>query len=49
MPADYYRQQAAEARRLADDATTTAVKERFRELAVRLERLAEGVDEVTSA
>ena len=38
VPADHYRRRAAEARRLAGDATTPAVKE----LAVRLERLAEG-------
>ena len=48
MPADHYRRQAAQARRLADDATTPAVKQHLRELAVRLERLAEGVDEVAS-
>jgi hypothetical protein len=43
MPADYYRRQAAQARRLVDEATTPAVKEHLRNLAVRLERLAEGV------
>jgi len=46
MPSDYYRRQAAQARRLADEATTAAVKERLRDLAARFERLAEGVDEV---
>ncbi len=48
MPADYYRRQAAQARRLADEATTPAVKERLRDLAAQFERLAEGVDEVAS-
>jgi hypothetical protein len=48
MPADYFRRQAAQARRLAGDATTPAVKERLRDLAPRFERLAEGVDEVAS-
>jgi len=46
MPADYYRRQAAQARRLAGDATTPAVKERLRDLAAHFERLAEGVEEV---
>jgi hypothetical protein len=36
---------AAEARRLAGDATTPAVKEHLRNLAARFERLAEGVDD----
>jgi hypothetical protein len=48
MPAGYYRRQAAQARRLADEATTPAVKEHLRNLAAQLERLAEGVDEVAS-
>ncbi len=48
MPSDYYRRQAAQARRLADEATTAAVKERLRDLAAQFERLAEGVDEVAS-
>jgi hypothetical protein len=48
VPADHYRRRAAEARRLAGDATTPAVKQHLRDLAARLERLAEGVDEVAS-
>ena len=50
VPADHYRRRAAEARRLAADATTPAVKERLCDLAVHFERLAEGVaqQEVTS-
>ena len=45
MPADHYRRRAAEARRLAGEATTPAVKERLRDLAAQFERLAEGVDD----
>jgi hypothetical protein len=48
MPMDHYRRRAAEARRLAGDATTPAVKEHLRDLAAQFERLAEGVDEVAS-
>jgi hypothetical protein len=48
VPADHYRRRAAEARRLAGDATTPAVKEHLRDLAAHLDRLAEGVDEVAS-
>jgi hypothetical protein len=48
IPADYYRHQAAQARRLAGEATTPAVKQRLRDLAAGFERLAEGVDEVAS-
>jgi hypothetical protein len=50
MPTDRYRRRAAEARRLAGDATTPAVKEYLRNLAAQFERLAEGVaqQEVTS-
>jgi hypothetical protein len=39
MPADYYRRQAAQARRLADEATTPAVKQHLRDLAAHFERL----------
>jgi hypothetical protein len=46
MPADYYRRQVVPARRLAGDATTPAVKERWRDLAALFERLGEGVDEI---
>jgi hypothetical protein len=48
MPADHYRRRAVQARRLAGEATTRAVKERLRDLAAQFERLAEGVDEVAS-
>jgi recombinational DNA repair protein RecR len=48
MPADHYRRRAVQARRLAGDATTSAIKQHLRELAAHLERLAEGVNEVTS-
>jgi hypothetical protein len=48
VPADHYRRQAAQARRLAGDATTPAVKQHLRDLAAHFERLAEGVDEVAS-
>ena len=41
VPGDHYRRQADQARRLADDATTPAVKEHLRDLAARFERLAE--------
>jgi len=37
-----------QARRLAGEATTPAVKRRLRDLAAGFERLAEGVDEVAS-
>src|ERR1700730_9196273 len=46
VPADHYRRRAAEVRRLAGDATTPAAKQHLRDLAARLERLAEGGDEV---
>jgi hypothetical protein len=45
MPADHYRRRAAEARRLAGDATTPAVKQHLRDLAAHFERRAEGVDD----
>jgi hypothetical protein len=50
VPADHFRRRAAEARRLAADATTPAVKQHLRDLAAQFERLAEGVaqQEVTS-
>ena len=48
MPADHYRRRAAEAQRLAGEATTPAVKQHLRDLAAHFERLAEGVDEVAS-
>jgi hypothetical protein len=44
MPADYYRRLAARVRRLADEATTPAIKGQLHETARRYERLAERVD-----
>ena len=44
LPAEYYRRHAARVRQLAGDATTAAVKEHLREVAVEYERLAERVD-----
>ena len=47
LPADYYRRHAARVRRLADEATTPALKEHLREVALEYERLAERVDSGT--
>ena len=44
LPADYYRRHAARVRRLADEATTPALKEHLREVARQYERLAERVE-----
>jgi len=44
LPAEYYRRHAARVRRLADEATTAAVKDHLREVALEYERLAERVD-----
>jgi hypothetical protein len=44
LPAEYYRRHAARVRRLAGEATTPAIKEHLREVAVEYERLAERVD-----
>jgi hypothetical protein len=44
LPAEYYRRHAARVRQLASDATTTAVKDHLREVALEYERLAERVD-----
>ena len=44
LPAEYYRRHAARVRHLAGDATTAAIKEHLREVAVEYERLAERVD-----
>ena len=49
LPAEYYRRHAARVRRLAGEATTPAVKEHLREVAIEYERLAERVDGDTSA
>jgi hypothetical protein len=45
MPADYYRRHAARLRRLADEATTPAVKAQLHESIRKFERLAGGVDD----
>ena len=44
LPAEYYRRHAARVRRLANEATTAAVKDHLREVAQEYERLAERVD-----
>jgi hypothetical protein len=44
LPADYYRRHAARVRQLAAEATTLAIKEHLREVALEYERLAERVD-----
>lgn len=48
MPADYYRRLAARVKRLADEATTPAIKGQLHETAREYERLAERVDNRTS-
>jgi hypothetical protein len=47
LPAEYYRRHAARVRQLASEATTAAVKERLREVALEYERLAARVDSST--
>lgn len=49
LPAEYYRRHAARVRQLASEATTAAVKEHLREVALEYERLAERVDTATPA
>jgi hypothetical protein len=44
LPADYYRRHAARVRQLAMDATTAAVKDHLRAVALEYDRLAERVD-----
>lgn len=44
LPAEYYRRNAARVRQLAEDATTPAIREHLREVALEYERLAERVD-----
>jgi hypothetical protein len=44
LPAEYYRRHAARVRQLAGEATTPAVKEHLRDVALEYERLAERVD-----
>ncbi len=43
-PAEYYRRHAARVRQLSEEATTSAIKEHLREIALEYERLAERVD-----
>ena len=47
LPADYYRRHAARVRKLASEATTLAIKEHLRGIALEYERLAERVDDGT--
>ena len=47
LPAEHYRRGAARARELASEATTAAVKEHLREVALQYERLAERADSGT--
>ncbi len=47
LPADYYRRHAARVRLLASEATTPAVKDHLREVALEYERLAERVESTT--
>ena len=44
LPAEYYRRHAARVRKLANEATTPAVKEHLSDVAGQYERLAERVD-----
>jgi hypothetical protein len=44
LPARYYRQKAAEARRSAEGVTTRAIKERMEGLALDFDRLADAAD-----
>ena len=47
VPAEYYRRHAARVRELISEATTAAVKEHLREVALEYERLAERADKGT--
>jgi histone H3/H4 len=47
LPADYYRRHAARVSKLAEEATTAAIKEHLREVAREYERLAERADNTT--
>ncbi len=44
LPAEYYRRHAARVRQLASEATTPAIKEHLRDIALQYERLAERVE-----
>jgi hypothetical protein len=48
LPADYYRGHAARVRSLADDATTTAVRQHLNQIALEYEQLAEKIEEASS-
>ena len=47
VSAEYYRRNAARVRQLISEATTAAVKEHLREVALQYERLAERADNGT--
>lgn len=47
LPAEYYRRHAARVRLLASEATTPAIKDHLREVALEYERLAERVEGTT--
>jgi hypothetical protein len=49
LPAEYYRRHAERIRQLASEATTPAVKEHLRAVALQYERLAERVDNSTQS
>ncbi len=49
LPAEYYRRHAARVRRLASEATTPAIREHLRDVALQYESLAERVDDGRSA
>jgi hypothetical protein len=49
LPSEYYRRHAARVRQLAGEATTAAVKQHLREVALEYERLAERADNGTPA
>ena len=44
LPAEYYRRHAERVRRLAEEATTAAIKEHLRAVALEYELLAQRVD-----
>ena len=44
MPGEYYRRQAARVRRLAQGATTLAIREHLADVVLQYEKLAEGAE-----
>ena len=44
MPVEYYRQQAARVRNLAQDATTDAIRAHLADVALQYEKLADGAE-----